>query len=290
MKKSKRVKRPAKKSSKASAGGVVIRETPKMRLSKKKEKMTVVKLKRIDLLSKVALTEEAQYEEVRKKSLRDYYKTHPSKSGTITKTASSATKIKSSVTNEGTGVKPRVLDVTEEESSKRLDSEHETAENESDSESDHEENEEEIGDDKEEEEDEFVKTLSNDSDDETKITDKAEGDEDEEMNYTTSQLYNDVDIWLNKPVQADDEMVQKEDKSESYLAVPEHRECYDGLINSYDLDKSLFSTYDKVYSLKRSQKDKDKDEDPFAGSDQKLKKRKTSKDAEPTKGSKAKDS
>ncbi|GJZ92816.1 hypothetical protein Tco_0664881, partial [Tanacetum coccineum] len=62
----------------------------------------------------------------------------------------------------------------------------------------------------------------------------------------------------------------------------EHRECYDGLIKSYDLDKSLFSTYDKVYSLKRS-RDKDKDEDLSAGSDRGLKKRKTSKDVEPTK-------
>ncbi|GKA08493.1 hypothetical protein Tco_0687824, partial [Tanacetum coccineum] len=51
---------------------------------------------------------------------------------------------------------------------------------------------------------------------------------------------------------------------------------------SYALDKSLFSTYDKVYSLKRSRKDKDKDEDPSTGSDRGLKKRKTSKDAEPT--------
>ncbi|GJW50437.1 hypothetical protein Tco_0091788, partial [Tanacetum coccineum] len=40
---------------------VVIRETPKMPLSKKKEKMTLEKRKGIDLLSEVALTEEAQY-------------------------------------------------------------------------------------------------------------------------------------------------------------------------------------------------------------------------------------
>ncbi|GJV24262.1 hypothetical protein Tco_1376957 [Tanacetum coccineum] len=78
-------------------------------------------------------------------------------------------------------------------------------------------------------------------------------------------------------------LIDKMDKSESYLEAPEHRECYEGLIKSYDLDKTLFSTYDKVYSLKRSQKDKDKDEDPFAGSDRGLKKRKTSKDAEPRK-------
>ncbi|GKB09063.1 hypothetical protein Tco_0837375 [Tanacetum coccineum] len=76
----------------------------------------------------------------------------------------------------------------------------------------------------------------------------------------------------------------------SYLAAPGHKECYDGLVKSYELDKTLFSTYDKVYSSKRSQKDKDKDEDPSAGSDQGMKKRKTTKDAEPTKGPKTKES
>ncbi|GJU58072.1 hypothetical protein Tco_1235838 [Tanacetum coccineum] len=87
-------------------------------------------------------------------------------------------------------------------------------------------------------------------------------------------------------------LIDKMDKSETYLAAPEHRKCYEGLIKSYDLDKTLFSTYDKVFSLKRSQKDKDKDkdEDPSTGSDRGLKKRKTSKDAEPTKGLKAKES
>nr|GEX02297.1 hypothetical protein [Tanacetum cinerariifolium] len=73
-------------------------------------------------------------------------------------------------------------------------------------------------------------------------------------------------------------LIDKMDQSQSYLTATEHRECYDRLIKSYDLDKSLFSTYDKVYLLKRSQKDKDKDEDPFAGSDRGLKKRKTSKE------------
>ncbi|GJS79672.1 hypothetical protein Tco_0729553 [Tanacetum coccineum] len=50
-----------------------------------------------------------------------------------------------------------------------------------------------------------------------------------------------------------------------------------------------FSSYD-VYSLKRSRQDKDKDEDPFVGSDRGLKKRKRSKDAEPTNEPKKKDS
>ncbi|GJU91192.1 hypothetical protein Tco_1303615 [Tanacetum coccineum] len=114
--KSKRVKRPAKKSTNAPTGGVVIRGTPVMSLSKKKEKMTVEKRKRIDLLYEVALTEESQYEEVCKKSLRDFHKTHPSGSGIVTKLAPSAAKIKPSVTNAGTGAKLGVLDVTEEES------------------------------------------------------------------------------------------------------------------------------------------------------------------------------
>nr|GEW69595.1 transmembrane 9 superfamily member 1-like [Tanacetum cinerariifolium] len=85
-------------------------------------------------------------------------------------------------------------------------------------------------------------------------------------------------------------LIDKIDKSKSYLAALEHRECYEGLIKSYELDKTLLSTYDKVYLLKRSQKDKDKDEDPSAGLDRGLKKRKTSKDAKPTKCMKAKES
>ncbi|GKC81245.1 hypothetical protein Tco_1136962 [Tanacetum coccineum] len=39
--------------------------------------------------------------------------------------------------------------------------------------------------------------------------------------------------------------IDKMDKSESYPTAPPHRECYDGLIKSYELDKSFFSTYDK---------------------------------------------
>ncbi|GJR99104.1 hypothetical protein Tco_0315613 [Tanacetum coccineum] len=85
-------------------------------------------------------------------------------------------------------------------------------------------------------------------------------------------------------------MIDKMDKSESYMAAPEHRDCYEGLKKSYELDKTFFYTYDKVYSLKRSRKDKDKDENPSAGSDRGLKKRKTSKDAAPVIGHKAKKS
>ncbi|GKB50928.1 hypothetical protein Tco_0901681 [Tanacetum coccineum] len=56
------------------------------------------------------------------------------------------------------------------------------------------------------------------------------------------------------------------------------------------LDKDLFESYGKEYSLKRDREDKGKDEDPPVGLDQGLKKRKTSKDAETSKGSKSKES
>nr|GEV89119.1 hypothetical protein [Tanacetum cinerariifolium] len=298
--KSKRVKIPVKKSTKALARGVVIRETLEMTFSKKKENVDVTRGKGIKLLSQVALTENAQFEEVRRKSMRDFYKTHPSGSG--------------------------VPDVTEEESSENneneSDSEHETDESKSGSESNHEENKEDE-DDEEEVKDEFVKTLSNDNDDEdeTMITDKAEGDEDKEIDYTTSQLYDDIYIRLNAPVDTDKGFVQekgtdaamtnvqqrnenpeilqviedahmikesledavlakessqpqssykavaafiefelkkilidKMDKSESYLAAPEHRECYKGLKKSYDLDKTIFSNYGKKSQSKSSGK------------------------------------
>ncbi|GKB47174.1 hypothetical protein Tco_0897927, partial [Tanacetum coccineum] len=84
-------------------------------------------------------------------------------------------------------------------------------------------------------------------------------------------------------------LLDKMEKSESYLTAPKHRDCYDGLKKSYALDKHFFYSYD-VYSLKRSRQDKDKDEDPFARSDRGLKKRKQSKDAEPTTSPTKKDS
>ncbi|GJU73653.1 hypothetical protein Tco_1265058 [Tanacetum coccineum] len=58
----------------------------------------------------------------------------------------------------------------------------------------------------------------------------------------------------------------------------------------FELKRILIDKMDEMYSLKISRKDKDKDEDPSTRSDRGLKKRKTRKDAEPTKGPKAKES
>ncbi|GKC46215.1 hypothetical protein Tco_1063937, partial [Tanacetum coccineum] len=87
-------------------------------------------------------------------------------------------------------------------------------------------------------------------------------------------------------------LLDKIQKIKSYRGAQEHKDLYDALVKSYKIDKYLFESYGKVYSLKRDRenKDKDKDEDPPAGSDQGLKKRKTSKDAEPSRASKSKES
>ncbi|GJW41575.1 hypothetical protein Tco_0067420 [Tanacetum coccineum] len=79
-------------------------------------------------------------------------------------------------------------------------------------------NERRVEDDEEEKEDEFVKTPSNytptDDEDETnvesKVKNKAKGDEEKGMDYTINQFDDDVDIWLNEPVNVDEGFIQKE--------------------------------------------------------------------------------
>ncbi|GJZ61248.1 hypothetical protein Tco_0617385 [Tanacetum coccineum] len=65
---------------------------------------------------------------------------------------------------------------------------------------------------------------------------------------------------------------------------------YNVLVEAYNSDKDIFSSYGDVVTLKRGQDDQDKDEDRSTGSDRGTKRRKSSKDAEPSKGSKSKES
>ncbi|GKB25064.1 hypothetical protein Tco_0864465 [Tanacetum coccineum] len=53
-------------------------------------------------------------------------------------------------------------------------------------------------------------------------------------------------------------LLDKIEISESYKTAPEHKELYEGLVKSYNLDKDLFSSYGNVYSLKRDRGNKDK--------------------------------
>ncbi|GKG12642.1 hypothetical protein Tco_0346879, partial [Tanacetum coccineum] len=70
----------------------------------------------IKMLSKVALSEKAQMKEAIMKSLRDFHKTHPSGSGTVSEKPPSVEKITPTVTSEGNGDKPGVPDVTNDDS------------------------------------------------------------------------------------------------------------------------------------------------------------------------------
>ncbi|GJX20298.1 hypothetical protein Tco_0222975 [Tanacetum coccineum] len=81
-------------------------------------------------------------------------------------------------------------------------------------------------------------------------------------------------------------LLDKLEKSKSYRAAEQHRNLYDAPVISYQLDKDLFDSYGKTYSLKRDREEKDKNEDPLVGLDRGLKKMKTSKDVEPSRGSK----
>nr|GEV14981.1 hypothetical protein [Tanacetum cinerariifolium] len=157
--------------------------------------------KGIKLLSEVALAEKAQMKEVRKKSLRDFHKKHPSGSGTVAKKPLRVDKITPTVISEGTGDKPGVPDVTEDDSTKSesdekgSDSKQDMNGSESDSESDQQEYEEVKDDDKEE--DKIVHTPSNSNDEEdanleSKNDDTSEGDEDRGMDDTTNQFNDDV--------------------------------------------------------------------------------------------------
>ncbi|GJZ85986.1 hypothetical protein Tco_0657596 [Tanacetum coccineum] len=199
VKKGKRVKRPAKKSTTTPAAG-------------------------IKLISEVALTEEAQMKEVRKKSLRDFHMTHPSGSGTVAEKPPRVEKITPTVTSEGTNDSNNEQESSNEGSKQENESdENETqsnsvkgseSENESEEHDSDSEQEEEVKDDKEE--DEFVHTPSHtddkDDDDnlESKSDDVNEGDEEKGIDDTTYQFNNDMDSRLNEPTQTDKEVVQDE--------------------------------------------------------------------------------
>nr|GFC91919.1 hypothetical protein [Tanacetum cinerariifolium] len=143
---------------------------------KRKEKVDVARGKGIDLLSEVALTKEAQMKEVRKKSLRDFHKSHPSGSGLVAKKPPSVEKITPPVTSERTGDKTGVFDVIKDESTE---SESETWGNDDDDSNDEEGN---CESDQQDDDDDEVKhddddEVKDDDEDNDNDDDKSEGDE-----------------------------------------------------------------------------------------------------------------
>nr|GEW39714.1 hypothetical protein [Tanacetum cinerariifolium] len=102
--------------------GVVIRDTPGVSMSKKKKAPAKAdRGKGIELLYDVVLIKAAQLKKVHKKTKQDTHRLHTSGSSegaNFKLEVPDGSKAKSSDTSEGTGVKPRVLNVSKTDSSK----------------------------------------------------------------------------------------------------------------------------------------------------------------------------
>ncbi|GKF88393.1 hypothetical protein Tco_0259270, partial [Tanacetum coccineum] len=84
-------------------------------------------------------------------------------------------------------------------------------------------------------------------------------------------------------------LIDNMEKNKSYDKADYKKKLYDALVESYNTNKDFFDSYGKVFSLKKSQNEEDKDRDPSAGSDQGKKRRKSSKDAESSRDSRSKE-
>ncbi|GJW49416.1 hypothetical protein Tco_0090767 [Tanacetum coccineum] len=82
-------------------------------------------------------------------------------------------------------------------------------------------------------------------------------------------------------------ILDKIEESKSHLRADYKKKLYDAQVESYNTDKDIFESYGEVFSLKRSRDDKDKDQDPFVGSDRGMKRRKSSKDTESSRDSRS---
>nr|GEU74698.1 integrase, catalytic region, zinc finger, CCHC-type, peptidase aspartic, catalytic [Tanacetum cinerariifolium] len=304
IEKHKRAKIPAKKSTTMPTTCVVIRDTSGVSVSKKKAPTKVDRGKGMDLLSEAALLEAAQLKKTLKKCKLETYKLHASGSG------------------DGVGSQPKVPDEQQDKTTDndRNDYDIDDVSNDDDDDvksdggGDNEANDSEKidsnddensylsqNDDEEEEyEEEYVPTPNNyefaDDEEECEewykdvnvrlrdVEHGEEGKEDAEKTDARHDAASLTEFELKKI------LLGKMQKSKSYQEAQEHRDLYDALVKSYKIDKDLIGYYGKAYSLRRDHKDKDKDEDPPAGSDQGLKRRKTNKDVEPSKGSKYKES
>nr|GEV07955.1 hypothetical protein [Tanacetum cinerariifolium] len=332
VQKGKRVKRSVKKYSTTPTTGIVIKEPYVETQSKRKEKVDVTHGKGIDLLFEVALTEEYHMKEVRKKSLRDFHKSHPSGSGVLDVTKDESTESKSESWGNDDD------DSNDEEGSERennneeheSDSEQDTDGSESVSEYDQQDDDDEVkDDDKDDDNDdnnsECDEDRGMDSDDSIPSplpTTKTKNIPPSILDFALVFRFNDKVIALEKDVAElkndplhtqvttliDDHLdtmmgatreefmnflpasltdrITEQVRSQLPQILPEEVSNFASPV----IEKMIEELLNQVNLAKRSRDDKDKDEGPTAGSDRRLKKRKTSKDAEPTISLKTKDS
>ncbi|GKF31754.1 hypothetical protein Tco_0101552, partial [Tanacetum coccineum] len=84
-------------------------------------------------------------------------------------------------------------------------------------------------------------------------------------------------------------LIDKIEANKSINKSDNQKNLYNALVESYNSDKDIITSYGDVVILKRGRDDQDKDEDPFAGSDRGTKRRKSGKDNESSKDSRSKE-
>nr|GEX78836.1 hypothetical protein [Tanacetum cinerariifolium] len=297
------------------------KDTPGKSVSKKKAPAKTDRGKEIELLSDATLLEDAQLKKTLRKSKQETHKLQASGSSEGADFESEVPDEqtgKTKDTSKGTSVKPGVLDVSKEDSSDSDDDSLGNNEDENDDLNDEDDdggnddgsgNADDGGNDAEDSEQTDLDDDENPSftlkdyeeeeqDEEYVHTPEKEKSDDEEKMYeeedddVAKELYGDLNITqgLKDTDMTNAEQDEEDQQNASHESGFKYKELYDALVKSYNLDKDIFLSYGKAYSLKRDHEDKDKDKDPPVGSDLGLKKRKKSKDAEPSKGSKSKES
>ncbi|GJX28718.1 retrovirus-related pol polyprotein from transposon TNT 1-94 [Tanacetum coccineum] len=84
-------------------------------------------------------------------------------------------------------------------------------------------------------------------------------------------------------------LIDKIEANKSINRSDNQKNLYNALVESYNSDKDMITSYGDVVLLKRGRDDQDKDEDPFAGSNRGTKRMKSGKDAESSKDSRSKE-
>nr|GEW07016.1 hypothetical protein [Tanacetum cinerariifolium] len=320
--KGKRVKRAAKKATTASTTDVVIKDTPGKSVSRKKAPAKTDRGKGIELLSDVALLEDAQLKETLRKSKQETYK------------------LQSNDSSEGADFESKVPD---EQASKTKDISEGT--DESDDVYNEDDNVDDNGNDDDngyddDEDDDIAKELYGDLNITQGLRDIDMTNAEQAIssipcivdNYLASKLKEEVNVavrlesnklkeeaevenqeFINQADSTMEKIIKNQVKAQVSKIMPQiknyvteslgaevlvrstnqpqtsdiQRNLSNSLVESYNTGKDMFSPHGDVVTLKRGRDDQDKDEDLSAGSDRRMKRRKSSKDAKPSKGSKS---
>ncbi|GKA74237.1 hypothetical protein Tco_0780539 [Tanacetum coccineum] len=83
-------------------------------------------------------------------------------------------------------------------------------------------------------------------------------------------------------------LIDKMESNKSIYRSDDQKNLYKALVDAYESDKLILITYRETISFKRRRDEKDKDEEPFAGSNRGSKRRRAGKELESTSAPKEK--